>query len=129
MTASRCRGATLAAAVLGALVVATGAGAGTWTWGFNYLGNSTDNGACPSWLPHPGSVCGWNYWASGVIDKRAGGTVRWGWANNNQFAYWTASGSYLWDRTPGDAGMSGYLALAGVYYSDAASYLQLYATT
>ena len=36
-------------AVIG-LAKTAAAEAGTWHWGYNYLGNSTDNGACPSFL-------------------------------------------------------------------------------
>ena len=68
-------------------------------------------------------------WYHGTIDKRAGGTVVWGFGNNSRFVGWFASGGYLWDRYASDAGMGGYLAFGAYYVKDAASYLYLWVTT
>jgi len=113
-----------------ALSVPTVATAGTWSWGYNYLGNSTDNGLCVSWLPHPGSVCsGWNYGVHIVEDQQGGGSFDWGFGNNNVASYWTICCQTLWDRTAAQAGMGGYLKAVNWYVSGGASYVNLYANT
>jgi len=107
------------------------AGAATWSWGYNYLGNSTASGSCPSPpMPTIGWTCsGWNYWASNFIDKQAGGSICYGWTNSSVASCWAFSGNVLWSTTPADAGMGGYLKSMVYYNSGAASYLTTSART
>jgi hypothetical protein len=99
--------------------------AGFWNWGHNYLGNSSDNGLCPDYLPHPGSVCsGWNYWYLNYMHKHAGGYIAWGWVNDVQTGTWIDNGYVEFYSAPDNFGMGGYIKSLAMYESHAASYLQ-----
>ncbi|MDQ5821869.1 MAG: hypothetical protein M3540_10545 [Actinomycetota bacterium] len=109
-----------------ALAVPGQASATYWNWGHNYLGNSTDNGLCPNFLPHPGSVCsGWNYWDTDHMHKHAGGTISWGWVNNSQTGTFMDSGVVDFYSAPSNFGMGGYIKGTAFYEYNAASYLEL----
>lgn len=124
------RAALAFAVVVGALAVATGASASTWTWGFNYLGNSSNNGLCPSGISEPGAVCSpWNYWASSFLDKTGGGGICFGWANNGYSSCYLIEGGVLWTITPSELGMGGYIKSEDNWEYDNASYLQIYDRT
>lgn len=106
------------------------ASAGFWSWGYNYLGNSSNNGQCSGVVAEPGAVCsGWNYWYSNYLDKRGGGTICFGWGNNNQSACYAESGAVVAATRPSDLGMGGYIKSIAYYESGAASYLYTSATT
>jgi hypothetical protein len=122
----------LIAAFVGVMALAFAGTAlgGSWHWGYNYLGNSTNNGLCSGVVAEPGAVCsGWDYWYSNYLDKRGGGTICFGWGNNNSSSCYAESGAVVAATRPTDLGMGGYLKSIAYYEYNAASYLYTSATT
>jgi hypothetical protein len=120
----------LVVAAIAALAIPASASATFWSWGYNYLGPSTDNGLCPPTVPAVGRVCsGSANWFQNYMDKRNGGTVCLGFANNTTSSCLTWTGVVVITDKPGYEGISNPSHSQLTYESGNRSYLYNSATT